>query len=175
MEATWIHSSDFWSPLSCCSNCSRIARRSLPNFLNSPGVVSSSSRGIGGVLPALISSLTALGDISILKRRQENLLVCLFVFSVNVIITSHSNILPEWSFVGFGGRPTQHPSFWRTTTLTQRGTGAKRLELEWRLVMRIVSNRLATIRARQRAKKTSGETLMWVCWLLFSSRNRVSF
>lgn len=55
----------------------------------------------------------------------------------------------------FGLRQTKKARYRSTRTLSQGGTVPYWLELNWMLVMNTVSNRLATISARVREKKTS--------------------
>lgn len=68
-----------------------------------------------------------------------------------------AELVPEPSFcLFFRGIQTRKPRNCSTNTRIQRGAGENSLELLRRLVMKMVSSRLATIRARQSEKKTSG-------------------
>lgn len=90
-----------------------------------------------------------------------------------VVLCSHRTIeckhsyesvwhMPDFLFF-FRGMHTRKPRIFRTRNLNQPGTGGRSAEQHSRLVMRIVSSRLATIRARHRVKNTSNRKRNKIC------------
>lgn len=76
---------------------------------------------------------------------------------MNTTGVDHAEVVPEPSVCFFFlGMQTRQPRKCSTSTWIQRGAGENSLELLRRLVIKMVSSRLATIKARQSEKKTSG-------------------
>lgn len=174
MMPTWNHSSDLLPTITWrCRALRRFLRflSSCRAFLSFSGPICS-----GAALPSATSEETF---ISVSKELREGAALAVFMdlqrsfcswkwLNELFYVKPHPQLesLPcatgFWMTVstrtlGFGWSPTKQPRLWRTNTQIQWGTAESLVELH-RLVMRIVSSRLATIKPRHWERNTSGTT-----------------